>query len=148
MKKQGYTLIEMVIVLCIIVMIITIPFISYSFFKKVQIENNIKCSIQGVDDMINYSRLYCRRAKKKGTVSVDFSTGQYQFNFENKAVRKEKLEDEIKFESITTKDAATGNKIEISNKGEPEAGSINLIDINGKRYSIKIQVGNHNEEIY
>lgn len=148
MKKRGFTLIELVVVLCILSCIMSISTLSYKFIKKVQDEQNVELSIRDIDDTITFARLYCLKNKSEGNILFDKQTGEYYFFIGrggSNLIRKEKINGPIKFCGNTFPCAW---QIRINSYGVVSAGTISLMDNNKKLYEISVGVGNYNEEIH
>ena len=75
MIKKGYTLIEVIIVLAILVIIISTFGLSYNFFNKSK-EELYKSTLEyEVSDALSYAKLYCFNKQKSGKLLISNEDG-------------------------------------------------------------------------
>lgn len=149
MKKNGFTLIEIVIVLSILSCILCASALSYKFIKNIENEQNVVMSIRNIDDMLTSARLYCLKNNQEGTILIEPKADKYLFYLNKtgyaKPIRVEKLMGNVHFYCTSEQ---VQWEIKINNQGVPTAGTIVLIDNNKKCYKIAIGVGNPDEKIH
>ncbi len=135
MKKEGYTLIELLITMAISIFLLSI----LSNFAKVVIEpmNKVKITagVSEVYSLISYSKHYCRKNNCLGTISINDITDEIIFTDEdNNLIKKLEMPKEL--------DVAAKAKVEVRNTGYlSNSLSIKLIDLYGGNHYITISVG-------
>lgn len=148
MKKKGFTLIELVIVISVLSCILCTSVLSYKFIKNIENEQNAALCIRNLDDTLTSARLYCLKNNQEGTILIEPDENKYCFYLDKtgyaKPVRVEKLIGNIKFYAAT---GFTPLEIKINNNGITNAGTIALIDDNKKLYYVSIGVVHSNEKI-
>lgn len=70
-KKKGYTLIELLASLTIIVVILSIGVSLTRNVKTIINNQNLNRCSTSIVNIINYSKLYCRKADKVGFLNID-----------------------------------------------------------------------------
>lgn len=141
---KGYTLIELVVVLGIICIICFIATVSIKALKKIENDINRQVTIQEVQDMLTYAKLYCVNNKVTGNIYANAKTGEYRFFSCKETRRRNRVKGDMKIIGIYE---SSDNSITINANGEAYAGAILLADKSGKVTRISIRVGFFYDEI-
>ena len=141
MKRKGFTLIELIITLSILLLFTTITSISIKAYNNRKIDIKINNYAYEIKTLLSYSKSYCRKYKANGSLFINIKENSFKFFVLEKNNYIEKfiyLEDKFSLASNYK-----GNSFSISKEGYiKEAGTISLI-YNGKVVKeIKIGVGN------
>ena len=141
MKKKGFTLIELIITLSILLLFTTITSTSIKAYNNRIVDIKTSKYAYEIKTLLSYSKSYCRKHKVNGSLFIDIKENSFKFFILEKNNHFEKfvyLED--KFSAVSN---YNGNAFIISKDGYiREAGTISLM-YNGKVVrKIKIGVGN------
>lgn len=141
--KRGYTLIELMIVLAIIV-ILMLPTLNVSkSYREVIGRIKGKSIVNEISNLISYSKYYCRHYDSYGLIEVNSSEGKITFKDtlgKSKIIKTILLEDGFKFTS--------NNSLSINKMGHIDSDTIRIIDKEGKVYKVTISTGVDTVNIY
>lgn len=136
--KKGFSLIELLVVMTIIVIVASISLLGISKYNSIKNDADLNMTESSILGIINYGKQYCREKEKPGFVLFDLQGNEIGFYSQSRRIDGFKLPIEIKIESINT----TSNKIDIDKFGiTSDAGTILLRDSNNKLFIITINVG-------
>lgn len=136
--KKGFSLIELLVIITIIIIASCISLLGISKYNQIKNEVDINMTESSILGVINSGKQYCREKEKSGFVLFDLNKNEVWFYSSNRAIDGFKLPDEIKIEGINT----NLNRINIDKFGiTSDAGTIRIRDINNKIYLITINVG-------
>lgn len=145
MKKKGYTLIELVVVMAILVILLGSGFTIINILKNIKSEVEVEDEIYEVHSILSYAKAYCRKNLCDGEVVIDTVKNSIVFkyrdknNINNKLVGKsEKFPENIKI-SANFKPI---NLVNVSNMGYLKNSGTIFINDGEKQYKITIAVGN------
>ena len=141
MKKKGFTLIELIITLSILLLFTTIASTSIKSYKNRKINININKYTYDIKTLLSYSKSYCRKYKANGSLFINIRENSLKFSVLEK---NNPIERTIYVEeNFSLASNYKGNSFSISKEGYiKEAGTISLI-YNGKVVKeMKIGVGN------
>lgn len=144
MKKKGYTLIELIAVMAIMIILIGSGFTIISSLKYIKDDVEIDNVIYEIYDVLSYAKAYCRRNFQEGEVLIDTQKRTIQFRYiDNSSSIKTNIIREEKFPKYVDVHTNPGFfKIEVSDLGYlKKAGSI-FVSIGKKEKIITIAVGN------
>lgn len=136
--KKGFSLIELLVVMSIIIIVASISLLGISKYYNLKNDVDLNMTESSILAMINFGKQYCREKEKSGFVLFDLEKNEVKFYSANMPIEGFKLPREIKIEGINT----TLNRINIDKYGiTSDAGTILLSDLNNIKYSITINVG-------
>lgn len=149
--KKGFTIIELVVTLNILIIILFSMSFPIKSIININRENDTENHLVQLDNLISFSRMYCK--SKKVTGSLIFLSGMNLcvFNVNYNPVKRCSLGKNLKFDSFegySIEDFGDGCRVYVNEKGNIQAMSIKLKDVNGSKYKIAVRVGNCDEEIY
>lgn len=141
--KRGYTLLELIIVLAII-LVLMLPTlnISKSYIKSIE-KIKGKSIVNDISNLISYSKYYCRQNNSQGLIEISRSKGKIVFkdtSGRSKTIKTIILEDGFKFVS---NDSLSINKI-----GSVESATIRIMNEKGDLYKVTIATGVDTVNIY
>lgn len=141
--KRGYTLLELIIVLGVICIICSIATISFRALRKIENNINRQTTIQEVEDMVSFARLYCASRKTQGLI-VAMDTNGVEFLSGSTTIRKIYVRRGMKiyYVSISKK-----RWLNVYDNGLLDAGHIRLEDGEGHITEISIRPGSFYDEI-
>lgn len=144
--KRGYTLLELIIVLGVISIICSVATISFRALKKIENNINRQTTIQEVEDMMSFARLYCASRKTTGRIIANTQTGEYQFILDSfkGTIKRNHVREGMEINSI---DGSYDRWLTINANGVLYAGYIVLKDGYGKLIKISIRPGAFYDEI-
>ncbi|MDU5110918.1 MAG: prepilin-type N-terminal cleavage/methylation domain-containing protein [Clostridium sp.] len=139
--KKGYTLIEVIIVLSIMLLLSSLASLGYKFYKNSVEKIKLESTALEVRDLLSFSKAYCRKNEITGNLSVELDRKSISFTVDNnKAPIKKviKLEDGLEIGSNFS-----GNN-KVSEEGFiTKAGTINIRSAYlNKSLELKVSVGN------
>lgn len=141
--KRGYTLIELIIVLAIM-LVLMLPTLNISKYYIESIEKiKGKSIINDISNLISYSKYYCRHYSTYGLIEISSSKGKIVFkdtSGRSKTIKTIILEEGFKFVS---NDSLSINKI-----GNVESATIRIMNEKGKLYKVTIATGVDTVNIY
>lgn len=145
MKKKGYTLIELVVVMAILSILLGSGFAIIKTLKHIKSQVEVEDAIYEVHSILSYAKTYCRKNLCDGEVIIDTVENSIGFkyrdknNINNKLVGKsEKFPDNIKI-SANFKPI---NLVNVSDMGYLKNSGTIFINDGEKQYKITIAVGN------
>ena len=83
MKKRGFTLIELIVVLSIITILFTFSYGFIKSFKNREEKLTIDSSVYEIKALLSYSKSYCRKNKVSGKVVIDKNRKYVSFTVSN-----------------------------------------------------------------
>lgn len=149
MRKKGYTLIEVITVIAIMIILIGSGFSIVSSLKYIKNDVEAENSIYEIYNILSYSKAYCRRNYCEGKIIIDVTKNSIVFKrksegpiFKEVIVKNEDLPS-----NITISSNFRAGIINVSNVGYlNNAGTIRVYD--GKKYrEVSISVGNDSVNI-
>lgn len=141
MKKKGFTLLELIITLNILVLFTTITYTSVRAYNNRKINTKINNYTYEIKTILSYGKSYCRKHKALGNIYIDLNENIFKFEVveKNKEIKKVIYLD--KDFSLFTNFSRKSNYI--SKEGYiNEAGTISLKYKEKVVREIKIAVGN------
>ena len=141
--KRGYTLIELMIVLAIIVILMLQTLNVSKSYREVIGRIKGKSIVNEISNLISYSKYYCRHYDSYGLIEVNSSEGKITFKDtlgKSKIIKTILLEDGFKFTS--------NNSLSINKMGHIDSDTIRIIDKEGKVYKVTISTGVDTVNIY
>jgi prepilin-type N-terminal cleavage/methylation domain-containing protein len=142
--KKGFTLIELIITIAVMVIVSTFSMYSFSKYNKIKSEINIDAWETIIFSLINNSKQYCRERNKSGYIYFDLGSNRLDFYSEGRKIEGYNLTSGLYIYSINT----DYSKIDINRNGiTSDAGTITLKDKSGKVYTLTISVGTGYVEI-
>lgn len=141
MKKKGFTLLELIITLNILVLFTTITYTSVKAYNNRKINTKINNYTYEIKSLLSYGKSYCRRYKALGNLYIDLNKNIFKFEVteRNKGIKKVIYLDE----DFSLLYNYTGSSIEISKEGYiKDACKIRLTYKKKVVREIKIGVGN------
>jgi prepilin-type N-terminal cleavage/methylation domain-containing protein len=142
--KNGYTLIELITVISIILIISGFSFSYYSHHMKLCNYVDIEYCSESIVYIVDHTKQYCRENGVSGYVLFDFSNNAVSSSCSGKRLNKFYLPNGCKLYRINAKN----NMVDINNNGlTGDACTIIYKDKNGLNHHITICVGSSNVEI-
>ena len=141
MKRKGYTLIELIVVLSIMSILSTLAIGGGMYFKDKGEVLTFENSIYEVKSLLSFAKSYCRKNKIEGDILIDKNGESITFNVNNKnhgIIKKITLNKDIKVGSNFKSGINKINKEGFITG----AGTITLNYKNIKVVKITISVGN------
>ena len=140
MKKKGYTLIELIVVMAILSILFGCGFTMINTLNKIKKEVELEDAVYRVHSLLSYAKSSCRKKFIEGIILIDQvdNTISFQYRINNKDIieRTETFSNNIKVRKNVGE-----NKISVSDKGYLNtAGSID-IESGERKYKITISVG-------
>lgn len=140
MKKKGYTLIELIVVMAILSILLGCGFTMIYTLNKIKKEVELEDAVYRVHSLLSYAKSYCRKNFTEGIIVIDEVNNSiiFQYRISNRDI----IERTENFSSdIEVKKNVGENKILVSDKGYLNtAGSID-IKSGERKYKITISVG-------
>lgn len=143
MKRKGYTFIELIVVIAIILVLLTS---GLKIVKSLEIsiaKRKLESSANDVGNILSYGKYYCRVNDISGGIKVDSIKSEILFyeNIRNgKVIKKIGLNSGIKFISNLN--------LEITKGGHLDSNTIYIKGKNGEIKKISISVGIDTINIY
>lgn len=136
--KKGYTLIEVIIVLSIMLILSSLASVGYKFYKNSSEKIKLESTALEVRGLLSFSKAYCRKNEIIGNILVASDRKSIYFTVDNKIKKAIRLEDGLEIGSNFV-----GNNV-VNEKGFiTKAGTINIrSDYLNKSFELKISVGN------
>lgn len=141
--KKGYTLIEVIIVIFLLVVICSITSISYKGYKNISSDIESDYYIENILDFINNAREFCRENNTVGNIIFNREQNTIFFQIRGSTIRSLNLGNDLFLKDIVLNRIFNSNSIMlIKNSGMiSNPGSIYLVDKKGKEHIISICVG-------
>lgn len=139
--KKGYTLIEVIIVLSIMLIFSSLASLGYNFYKNSVEKIKLESTTLEVRDLLSFSKAYCRKNEITGNILVASDRKSITFTVEN---RKAPIKKIINLEN----DLEIGSNFKGDNKVSEEgfitkAGTIKITSgYLNKSLELKVSVGN------
>lgn len=141
MRKGGYTLIELIIVLSIISLLASVGFSGGKYFKNKTESLKLQNNVYEVKSLLSFAKSYCRKNKVVGNIiisknkkDVAFEVTDRNYNFKKMLVLDDDTYVASNFQDGTNK---------VNSEGFiTKAGTITLSYKNNKFVEISISVGN------
>ncbi|MDI9216123.1 MULTISPECIES: type II secretion system protein [Clostridium] len=141
MKKGGYTLIELIIVLSIIALLATVGFSGVKYFKDKSESLKLQNNVYEVRALLSFAKSYCRKNKVVGNIAINKNKKEVVFEvleLNHKLTKILKLDNDINVSSNFQ-----GGINNINREGFIKtAGTISLSYKNNKFIEITVSVGN------
>ncbi|MGL5149942.1 MAG: pilus assembly FimT family protein [Clostridium sp.] len=134
-RKKGFTLIEMMGVIGILVVILTITSSGFLYFKKIQRDLKNDNLIYEIEQMLHYGKQYAMKNSKELNLSID--NGKKYISL----VSNEGTQKKLTFDDNITLEKVSSGELRIDSTGSITAGSIIVKQSGEKIGSIKIRVG-------
>lgn len=139
--KKGYTLIEVIIVLSIMLVLSSLASLGYKFYKNSVEKIKLESTVLDVRDLLSFSKAYCRKNKVYGNLTVSLDRKSIIFTVDNKKAPIKKiisLEDGLEIGSNFR-----GNNTVNEEGFITKAGTINIrSSYLNKFLEIRVSVGN------
>lgn len=134
MKKRGFTLLELVIVLSILSILMPLGLNAYKSARDISINLQKKSAIADISNLLSYAKYYCRKNDTAGKIRVE---GKKNMVFKDDADLTVKgkvvLPEGLSF--------TTNYDLTCTSEGMLSSNSIYLKNDSGKHYRITISVG-------
>ncbi|VYU62757.1 prepilin-type N-terminal cleavage/methylation domain-containing protein [Clostridium tertium] len=139
--KKGYTLVELIVVLSIIIVLTSLSTLGYKFYKSSLEEMKLNSTVLEVRDLLSFSKAYCRKNKIYGNLIVASDRKSITFTVDN---RKAPIKKVIELEDSLEIGSNFGGNNTVNEEGFiTKAGTINIRNnFNNKFFEIKVSVGN------
>lgn len=137
MKKRGYTLVELIVVISILLVLIPMMINGKAIYKL--IDNITANSLKGdIASLISFAKHYSYNTGNTGKLEINNEKGEIYFidtksEISKNIIAKVTLPKGYKF--------VEGFKIPVSNKGVVSGDSINFKSLTGEYYKVTISVG-------
>ncbi|AZV56095.1 type II secretion system protein [Clostridium sp. AWRP] len=137
-KKRGFTVIELLLVLSIFSILLSFSLVNLGTFSNLKNKIDVDLTNNNILDFINKSKTYCRDEKEEGGyIYFDTKNNEITFNVELGEIFKLKLP-----EGFVLNRVREDNRIKIDNMGITEdACSIKFKDRKGEMHCITMCVG-------
>ena len=134
--KKGFTLVELIISLSILLLITTISTLGFRGFSSIKSSLKVKEFIYEINDGITYGRLYCIDNNLRGKFVIVESEGNSYLRLENASG----VINEVKLESALTIDRNENAtfSINIESDGKLESKTLYLRDKDNNKYKLSI----------
>ncbi|MBP2031457.1 prepilin-type N-terminal cleavage/methylation domain-containing protein [Clostridium algifaecis] len=141
--KKGFTLIELIIVICIMSIIFSYSLINLGSIGSLENKIDVDVFDNELLCFINRAKVYCREKNVSGYIRFDLNRRNITFNNDIEEISKMDLPE--KFNIISS----TGNNIIMINSSGVlgDSCSIEFKDRNGNRHCITICVGSFYAEV-
>lgn len=142
-RKKGYTLIELVAVMAILIILLGSGFTVVNMLNNIKNEVELESSVYEVNNILSYAKAYCRKNFHEGEIVIDTVKNSIIFQYKAEGNRKILVKSE-KFPGNTKISAPKINMniINISNMGYLKNAGTILISSGIKQKKITIAVGN------
>lgn len=139
--KKGYTLIELIIVLSIMLLLSNLALLGYRSYKNSAEKIKLESTALEVRDLLSFSKAYCRKNEIIGNISVELDKKSIYFTVDDKKAQIKKI---IKLEDgIEIGSNFKGNNTVNEEGFITKAGTINIrSSYLNKFLELKISVGN------
>lgn len=142
-KNRGYTLLELMVVISIILIISSLGLKIKNSIDKVMNEARMESSISDICNILSYGKYYCKVNSIEGAIEINKDIGQivlYEDVKGGKVIKKSALSRGVSFVSSF--------KFKVTSTGNLQAGTIYIKDKYGKVSRITISVGVDTVNIY
>lgn len=136
MKENGFTLIETIASIFILMILFSIGLTLYKFKSNLQVDMEAASYVYEIQNLLSYGKATCKEKNKYGRVTVDRINNEIRFEEGWDSIEKKiLLPSEIRLFS-------NNPSFLIKSDGKIEQGStIILLDKFGEKYFIKVRVG-------
>ncbi|MCM0650388.1 type II secretion system GspH family protein [Clostridium swellfunianum] len=142
--KKGFSLIEVVAVISIILIFLAANFINMSNYIKFYSETDLMYSEDRTIALINYGKQYCREKEKPGYILFDMVRNEINFYSSMRRIDGVKLPKGVTIDFVNI----AGSKIDINKYGVTgSAGKVIFKNQIGNQEKITISVGTGYAEI-
>lgn len=144
LPRKGFTLIEILVVLSIMMIMLSIGTGIIKSYKNICCSVDVKSCNNSIASFIMESKHYCRNKKVPGIIIFDTLNDTISLNVYLNTIRKYKLPDKFKLEETTSK----GKVITVNSQGlTGNACTIKYLDRKGTEHKITMRVEAFYEEI-
>lgn len=134
MKKKGFTLIELIVVLAILAILLPLGLNAYKSARDISLNLQKKSAIGEISNLLSFAKYYCRKNE---------TAGQLQVQGKKKMVFKD--DTDLKVKGMVTLPEGlfftTNYVLTCTSEGMLSASSIYIKNDSGKYYRITISVG-------
>lgn len=143
MKNRGYTLIELIAVISIILILLGGGFTVINMLDSIKRQVELEDAVYEVNSILSYAKAHCRKNYSGGSVVIDTvnNTIAFKARDENNVsvyIKKDVLPSSVKITAPTIE----GSLIDVSNKGYLNKAGTILITSKNETRKISISVGN------
>lgn len=149
MKKKGYTLIELIVVIAIMIILMGSGFSVISSLNYIKNDVEAENALYEVYNLLSYAKAYCRLNFYEGEIIIDTNKNTIQFVYRDpininkkNIVKTEKFTRNIEIHTNFIKPV-----IEVSNNGYLKKSGTIFITNGKKQRNITIAVGNDTTNI-
>ncbi|HBJ2622308.1 prepilin-type N-terminal cleavage/methylation domain-containing protein [Clostridium botulinum] len=136
MKKKGFTLIELIASLSIIIIIFSLTLSVSDIHSTISNDIKSKSALYDVENLLSYSKAYCKKNKKNGEIQIDNIRNKILFGENAKKIVKQ-VDLTGKFKIINKNDC-----IQVRSNGHIKQGkTIVFQDNKNNIYKITIATG-------
>lgn len=144
MKENGFTLVEVVISIAILLILFTIGITSVKMFNTIENSINENSFLYEMTEILSYGKLYCKKNNTSGVIYIDNDKDEVRFVVASKEIKKITINDDMEFYS-----KPDDNKINLTSKGYINtATTLGLKGSSNNKYKITISVGNDIVNVY
>ena len=146
MKKKGFTLIEMIVVLFILTVIFSSSYIGYNSIKKMNMEVKEEAVLYAIEDLLCYGKKYSVFNKKDCQLEIQEKDNVIYMNLKASLniIRRYEVRNCIE---IYYKEQLLENRImriKIDDDGRIEALSLKFKGESNKKYKVSVEVATGN----
>lgn len=142
-KNRGYTLLELMVVISIILIISSLGLKIKNSIDKVMNEARMESSINDICNILSFGKYYCKVNSIEGVIEINRDTGQiilYEDVRNGKVIKNTTLAKGVSFLSNL--------KLKVTDVGNLQADTIYIKDRYGKVSRITISVGIDTVNVY
>lgn len=143
MNRRGYTLIELMVVISIMLVLLSLGLKVKSSIDKIINKTRMESSVNDICNLLSYGKHYCKLNYISGAIEFNKTTGEitlYEDVKNGKEIKRSKLQKGVQFISDL--------KFKVNSVGNLQAGTIYIKDKYGKISKITISVGIDTINIY
>ena len=142
MSRKGFTLIELVVSISLIMIIFSIGIGGYKIYKGRYRDIEINQNLYEIEDTLSYGEIYCKNNKVDGIFYVKQNSSGLIVGLKDrldKKIRSIELSNSLRLDNnnVNLNEMA----LNINSKGKIQPGSIKFKDIDGKKYELTVRVG-------
>lgn len=144
MRKNATTLIEVIVSLALFTIVASIGCGGYIYYRQMINEIKTDKAIYDIQNSLSYCKEYCfynARGAEYSIISNDYGSLNIIIKSNNTILVDLKIDTSIRLIREEWNAVANYKSLYISNNGYIQPDTINLIDNEGKRYSITIRPG-------
>lgn len=144
--NKGFTLIELMISISMILILMTFAFITYNGFNRTINKMDADFFSNSMVNFINNSKQYSRINNRSTNITFDTGNEKIYLSADSKIVKRLYVPKGFKLNTVNT--SSGKNKIYIDNRGvTTDACTISYLDRMGGQHNISICVGSAYAEI-